>query len=295
MHSHKAFTLLELVFVIVVMGILGKFGVEFLSEAYKNFIYSNINNTLQSNSATAVEFISTRLQHRIKDSIIARKADGSFKPLISADYNNTATILEWIGSDIDGYRGTTLPYWSSIIDIDNANANATTLISPETNTTAVDNLIKELSNGNSDINDSALFFIGSNIDINGFGWDGTAITTQDMVMHPIHSVVGIVDRFVPVRGDNGVANSFTGVDVYEYYKLAWSAYAVVHEADNLTLYYDYQPWQGEKYTDGKSATIMQNVSTFRFRAIGSVVKIQVCVKSNLTNEEYSICKEKTIF
>jgi len=39
---------------------------------------------------------------------------------------------------------------------------------------------------------------------------------------------------------------------------------------------------------------MENVDTFRFKAIGSIVKIQVCIKTDLV-EDYSLCKEKTIY
>ncbi len=44
---------------------------------------------------------------------------------------------------------------------------------------------------------------------------------------------------------------------------------------------------------------MENVSTFRFKSVGSVIKIQVCVKSDIIDGNaaggYSLCKEKTIF
>ncbi|WP_345993306.1 type II secretion system protein [Sulfurimonas sp. HSL-1716] len=65
----------------------------------------------------------------------------------------------------------------------------------------------------------------------------------------------------------------------------------------LTLYYDYQPWKGENYTNGKSAVIMQDVDTFRFRTVGDLIKVQLCVKdSNISRDGgYSICKEKTVF
>ncbi|MCW8839326.1 MAG: protein containing prepilin-type N- cleavage/methylation domain protein, partial [Thiovulaceae bacterium] len=91
---------------------------------------------------------------------------------------------------------------------------------------------------------------------------------------------------------------------YEYYQLAWTANAVSIEDDgkgndtyDLVFYYDYQPWRGESYTDGKSSIIMENVPTFQFRAVGSMIKIQVCVKSDLINNQqgYALCKEKTVF
>ncbi|MBD3825184.1 MAG: protein containing prepilin-type N- cleavage/methylation domain protein, partial [Epsilonproteobacteria bacterium] len=46
MRSRAAFSMIELVFVIVALGIIGKFGVEFLAQAYNNYVYSSINNQL---------------------------------------------------------------------------------------------------------------------------------------------------------------------------------------------------------------------------------------------------------
>jgi len=292
-----AFTLLELIFVIVIMGILAKFGIELLSQAYKSFIFSSVNNRLQSQSTAAVETIASRLQYRIKDSIIAKKSAADYKALASSDYGDTATILEWVATDIDSFRGNTaiLPHWSGIIDLRDPNSNENTLVSPGTDTTELDTLINTLSNGNSGIDNAAIYFVGSDSDIyTGYGWGG-AITTQDVAMHPIRSN-GVVNQFVPTNGATGADNNFTGTDVYEYYQLAWTAHAVVHTPNdgNLTLYYDYQPWEGESYTDGKKAIIMQDVDTFRFRAAGSIVKIQVCVRTDLM-EDYSLCKEKTVF
>jgi prepilin-type N-terminal cleavage/methylation domain-containing protein len=307
------FTMLELIFVIVIMGILGKFGVEFIAQAYRNFIYASVNHNLQVESEMAVEFIASRLQFRIKDSIIARKNDGDlnhFKALGSSDYGSSATVLEWVGSDMEGFRGdlnTTpiSPNWSAIIDLRDAETNATQLKSPETNTTQVNKLIDILSDSGSDVNDTALYFVGSDSNVRtGYGWDGNALTDQNGTMHPVRqsSVAGKEDIFIPINGSTGADNNFSGVDVYEYYQLVWSAYAIEHNTTtgDLILHYDYQPWRGEDYLhDGKSQVIMENVSTFRFKAVGSVVKIQVCVKSNIidggASGGYSLCKEKTVF
>jgi prepilin-type N-terminal cleavage/methylation domain-containing protein len=295
-----AFTMLELIFVIVIMGIVAKFGSEFLAQAYKNYIYSSVNNSLQEKGEMAVNTIAARLQYRIKDSVIARNISDptdftNFKSLSSVeDTDNNYSILEWVGYDIDGFRGTTSPYWSGVIDLYHSDSNASQLISPETNTTAIDELIQVLSYENSDINDSALYFIGSDNNIKtGYGWDGnlTDINAQKGVMHPIKAHDTNISIFV-----NGTDNNFSGIDVYEYYQLAWSAYAIELNAtsEDLTLYYDYQPWKGDTYKDAKSSLIMQNVSTFRFMAAGSLMKIQVCVKTDLV-EDYSLCKEKTVF
>ena len=292
MKTRAAFTMIELIFVIVVMGIIGKFGVEFLAQAYKSFIFSSINNALHSKSAMAVEFIATRLQYRIKDSLIARVGTGSGAVGVGSATGATYTVLEWVSMDIDGYRGTTTPNWSGIADLDPGQPLGL-IESPATDTNTANGLISTLSYGAKGINNAALYFIGSNSDVTiDYGWDAN-LTNQNGAMHPINST-GTITQFAPAVG------TFTGVDVYEYYKLAWTAYAIVNidgdadGDDDLMLYYDYQPWNGDTLADARQSMIMEDVSTFQFTAIGSIIKIQVCANSDLV-EDYSLCKEKTVF
>jgi len=305
-----AFSMIELIFVIVVMGIIGKFGVEFLAQSYKTFIFSSINNRLQADSGFAVEFIASRLQYRIKDSVIAKVAINSLVTTANAvvpinqadqaiaDYK----VIEWIATDVEGFKGLSddgipnLPDWSGIIDLYNPASNTTTLISPNTDTGDLNILIDALSYEDSSIADAAIYSIGSNSDVmTSFGWSGAL--TQSGIMHPItNSVTGNVNEF---QSSNPA--TFAGSDISEYYKLSWTANAIAYvdngtgKSGTLTFYWDYQPWNGDKITDSttKSAIIMENVSTFQFKAIGSIMKIQVCTKSTVV-EEYSLCKEKTI-
>jgi len=288
--KRTAFTMIELIFVIVIMGIIGKFGTEFLYQAYESFIFSNTNNKLQARSAKTVEFIASRLQHRIKDSVIARTGQASAPVGIGSASGNTFTVLEWISADVDGFRGTDKPYWSGIIDLDAS--NAATLVSPDTNITAINALISTLSNSNSDISDAAIYFIGSNNDINSFGYVG-GLANQNGSIHPIDA---IANNFVSSQ----IGVDFSGVDLYEYYKLSWTANAIIWTDPNsdgygtLTYFYDYQPWNNIQSGAGKSEVIMEGVTTFQFMSIGSIMKIQVCAGSTLL-EDYSLCKEKTIF
>jgi len=307
MKKHNAFTMLELVFVIVIIGIIGKFGVEFMTQAYQNYMSSNINNRLQADSASAVEFIAKRLQYRIKNSAIARNPN---PPTTFTSIQNGAqanTVIEWIGSDIDGFRGTDRPYWSGIIDVRHNSRGTNMLISPDMNQSLETNLILALSYGTNNIDNAALYFIGSGGNTNQFYWrnaPAAPIATQTQAMHPINSANN--EQFTSGTG----AIDFIGIEIYEYYKLAWTAYAISHtdsdadgNLDLLTLHYNYQPWQGDTYlfqVDGVTATnsaiIMQNVTTFRFAAIGSMIKIQVCVGSDILQAgDYSICKEKAIY
>ena len=302
----SAFTMIELIFVIVVMGILAKFGAEFLAQAYNGFIFSKINNELQSKSESAVEQIATRLQYRIKASVIGRNPkNNNFSTNFKSPTEINATeapkysILEWVGVANDSYRGTTKPLWSGIIDINPSRIlGIKTLVSPETNTTAVNNMIQGLrpTASATTINNTAIYFVGSNSNVHtGFGWDKNQIDA----IHPIDANSTHIDWLV-------ADNNFSGVDVYEYYQLAWTAYAVgitdynsTTNMGTLKLWYDYQPWEGEDYnTSGTSITLMKNVSTFQYNAVGSILKIQVCSKSSYDTSgegNYSICKEKTVY
>lgn len=299
--KRKAFSMIELIFVVVVMGIVGKFGVEFLAQSYESFIFSKINNDLQSRSSATVEFIAKRLEYRIKASTIARNVTGgtpgTWNYVEGGLGDNGATVLEWIGVDVDSYRGTNAPLWSGTIDL--TSSNAARLVSPASQLNNVSQMIGLLSNGGSSINDAAVYFLDSFRTTNAWGYDGVGINDQERTMHPIQSGANANEIFP----NTGVID-FAGREVFEYYQLAWSAYAIelrdynaATQTGNLWFYYDYQPWQGEEYYDNgtKRVLLAENISAFRFRSAGSLIKIQVCAKSILTGEEYALCKEKTVF
>ncbi len=305
-NNRKSFTMIELIFVIVIMGFLGKFGVEFLFQAYDGYIKTKIFNDLQSNSSSAVEYVSNKLKNRIKSSTIVREEDDSFEPLDGYD-KATANIIEWIGADIESFRGIDNPYWSGVLDL--SASDKTKLVPLNSDLDEVDDLIQILSDNNSTIDDAAIYFIGSNSLSTGasapsWGWDGNT-TKFDTQTEKIHPIVRSGNNFAPANsaGDT-IADGFNGVTAFEYYQLAWTAYAIgiddynnTTNAGTLTLWYGYQPWKGHSYRDAnKKIAIMRNVSTFQFLGMNSLIKIQVCTKSLLIkDEEYSICKEKTIF
>jgi len=318
----KGFTFIELVFVIVVMAILAGFGVNILRTIYDSYKSSTDNNKLQFDTELAVKQLANRLQYRIKDSAIARVAAlGAFDSLSSIAPLTNYTILEWIGVDIDGFHGTNRvglagepifnrPAWSGFIDVDNVPAGVAFLESPGTDTGDVNAIIQNLrpTGSGTTIANAAIFFTGANADVqNDFGWDGIAEGTQNNTA--AHRITDVGSANVTELVDS-LGVSFAGADIYEQYKLSWTAYGVRIEdfdgdGDNdLVLYHDYQPWEGETIpippavTTGRNL-LLENISTFKFTAIGDVVRIQVCVDEQdaLARGDggYSICKEAAIF
>ncbi len=305
-----AFTMLELMFVIVVIGIIGSVGANVLRVMYDNYISSSVNNQMHAETELALNQIANRLHYRIKDSVIAANS-AQFDGLSFAQNDVNYTRIEWVGYDIDGWLGdtNTSPTWSGFIDVDAGDTdgdgvinNQNLLLTPGTDTGRVNTIITNVSGASgTTIANAAIFFTGANTDVqSGYGWGGTVLTEQNgTAAHRINvDAGGNIAAF-----NSGNADNFAMVDVYEQYKLAWTAYAVsIDQIDsNLYLHYDYQPWEGEQFdTDGKRVLLLRNVSTVKAQAVGDVIKLQICVDNNTTsgipaNQYYTLCKEKVIF
>ena len=266
--------MLELVFVIVVMGILAKFGVEIFLQIYESYTRTTIGASLLSKSESAVGQIANRLTYRIKDSVIATDSAGGFKALVSATGNEK--IFEWVSLDHDGWDDGD---YSGIIDLNPS--TKTLLVSPGTTSLP--------ANG-------ALLFAGSKVDVtNSFGWHGS----YDVNVSDLHIYDG-----VPATGFISFAtNSFkTGDEIFEFYQVARSAFALRLDTTDATnkklfLYQNYYPWLGGVYTDVTPDLLTDHVSTFTLQKTGDIIKIELCLSNaNFMGEgEYSICKTKIVF
>lgn len=303
MYFRRAFSMLELVFVIVIIGILGKFGVELLANSYQQYIQSEIASRQAAESAYAVEFIAKRLEYRIKESVIVRKsADFNDFDSLEGHGNDTHEVLEWVGYDIEGLRGLqTTPLWSGIFNKETTFTTPNEVFSPATDTSQINTLISILSYGSSGINDAALFMMGDENDyLTGYGWNGNPVQDINQSMKAIQSDANVSKFLSNVTLPSGAISGFNTSNLInldnQTYKLAWSAYAVVFDTttNQLLFYYDYQPWNGDRYTDGRVSIIMNNVSTFLKGQEAKIMRIVVCTENQRFGDAYSVCKEKTI-
>ena len=303
-----AFTMIELVMVIVVLGIVASIGADMIASLYTNYLRARTLNYLEAQTELTLEQISKRLQYRIKDSVIARKYDGNFLALSNINVDNTYPILEWIGYSDESLLGVPLPGWSGFIDLNSTttNKNAKTLSSPESNLAFAASTMSDLTETKVDLttgHEVALIFrIPHNI--GDFGWGIT--TNKDGNATIKVSRLNTTDTTTFKISDDEDINK-TIPDIYEHYYLAHSAYAIVpdgttaqkEQADfNLTLYYNYQPWLDNNYTDGSSSTLAEHVSLFRFKQDQSVMHLKLCMHdANQTGigERIVVCKEKVVY
>lgn len=308
----RAFTLLELVVVIVVLGIIAMMSFNAIMNIYSNYFQTKTVNELETQTEIALEQISKRLEHRIKPSVIARKTDGAFLALNDSGVNLDAKyeILEFIPYAYEIFNdvpsGNKAGRYSGYVDLAKSSP-ATGLISPGSNfSTGVVETIKDITCRNEtrdatcvdfENKDGGVVAIFSDVYYNvqdSFGYKGD-ITKLDIAKVGVKSTDG---NTLEISG-------FDGKQISEQYHLAYTANAIVPEqsADpkdaangvfDLNLYYDYRPWMGEKYKkNGEKATLAKNVTRFVFTEKNGVIVLKLCMRAK--NSEITICKSKAVY
>lgn len=304
----KGFTLFEIIMVIIIMGIVAMIGTNIIAHMYENYIRSKNINDLEQRTELALDVVTKRLEYRVKSTTIVRqKGTNNINWLNSKDLNSSYDVLEWIGFEYESFRGESngsmmIPGWSGFVDLDRS--DATKIVTSGSNLDFAVGMIKALSYNTIDLNDTdttnknnpvIIFKKLSNRDFKSFGWDWTSTdhnATLPVHRDPANNNVLIFDENITAQGTT---------QLKEQYRLAWTAYALVAEGDddqdfNLSLYYNYQPWYNEKYTDGQKAVVAEHVSSFNFLQSGNTIRIKLCIQdSNQTGIGFGFCKEKAVF
>ena len=321
----RAFTLLELVVVIVVLGIIAMMSFNAIMNIYSNYFQTRTVNELETQTEIALEQISKRLEHRIKSSVIARKGGNNSSEFLALNDSRVTLaqdyeILEFIPyayeifNDVISFdandnvieQGGKAGRYSGYADLAKSSP-ATGLISPGSNfTTGVVETIKDLTCRDETRDatcvdftkkDGGVVAIFSDVYYNvqdSFGYKGD-ITKLDIAKVGVKSTDG---NTLEISG-------FDGKQISEQYHLAYTANAIVPEqsADpkdtangvfDLNLYYDYRPWMGEKYKqNGEKSTLAKNVTRFVFTEKNGVIVLKLCMRAK--NSEITICKSKAVY
>ena len=304
----RAFTLLELIIVIVILGIIAMMSFNAMMNIYSNYFQTRTVNELETQTEIALEQISKRLEHRIKPSVIARKPSGGFLPLNDSrvNLNSGYEILEFIPYAYEIFNdvpsGNKAGRYSGYVDLANSSP-ATGLISPGSNfSTEVVETIKDLTckndaSGCVDFKDK----------------DGGVVAIFSDVCYDVQNSFGYKDNLNLDIAKVGVKSidsntleisGFANKQISEQYHLAYTANAIVPEqsADpkdtangvfDLNLYYDYRPWMGQGYKNGEKATLAKNVTRFVFIEKNGVIVLKLCMRAK--NSEITICKSKAVY
>ena len=285
----KAFTLLELIFVIVILGIVASIGSSIIVKVYESYIVQRALHRASIKTELAAQQIANRLANRISDSVIGREPGTiNFLPIDQLPGGDVYRALEWIGYDNDSFSAQGIPGWSGYCDV-NA-SNRTTIITPGSNLSLTSTIIGNL--GASADTEAAIIFAGHEYS-----------PTKNYAAN----CMGFSDRSCISRVTGTLSGTTINMDDYnitktrvitDQYRLAWSAYAIVPESSTvptkLNLYYNYQPWQGESYSTGSVNTLLDNVTVFKYYGLGDTIRFKICVQANIGDHNISICKEKAV-
>ena len=306
----RAFTLLELIIVIVILGIIAMMSFNAIMNIYSNYFQTRTVNELETQTEIALEQISKRLEHRIKPSVIARKPSGGFLPLNDSrvNLNSGYEILEFIPYAYEIFNdvpsGNKAGRYSGYADLAKSSP-ATGLISPGSNfSTEVVETIKDLTCKDDTRNATCVDFTNK---------DGGVVAIFSDVYYDVQNSFGYKDNLnldiakvgvKSIDGDTLEISGFANKQLSEQYHLAYTANAIVPEQStdpkdtangvfDLNLYYDYRPWMGQGYKNGEKATLAKNVTRFVFIEKNGVIVLKLCMRAK--NSEITICKSKAVY
>ena len=264
-----AFSMLELIFVIVILGIVASIGSEMIAKVYEGYIVQRAEHRATMKTELAATQIANRLASAIPGTVYRiRKSDNGYEP-VDSDFGGLSGDdykgLKWVGSDTDSFRATATPGWSGFCDIDDPANSVNSISTPGsalgTTTTIINNL--------------------------------SAATPAPKIYFPYDST----EYNASISGTTITLTGTGASHIVEHYKLAWSSYAlVVDQTDgHLYLYYDFAATPTAAVGTTRSL-LMKNVSTFKFQGAGRTIRFKICKDENI-GEDFNItaCKEKAVF
>ena len=299
--------MIELIFVIIIFGIISSIGSQIVVQAYQSYLTQRAVHRSSIKTELAATQLANRLAYSIPGTVIGRNDDNvTFEALNNITIGADRTILEWIGSDEDSFGAidsgvatglTRSPVWSGYCDVDDPVNTLTSLSTPGSRLTDLSTIIGNLSG--STIGNAAILFPAT-FNVNTIGYQSLA--TNNTNIHPVAGQTSDTTLTLDAHGAQRV--------IKEHYKLAWTAYAVVptpvtdvvargftagETLWDLTLHYDYQPWDGDNYGAGSDQILIRNVSVFNFTGAGDTIRFKICQRESIGGTfTINTCKEKAV-
>ncbi len=305
----RAFTLVEIIITIVILGILSAGTLVSIKHLYLKVAKSKTISDLSSDSQVLTDQIAALLYDRVPSSVIGYNKNGAFSSFYNL--NSTYSMMEWIGVASEAQKA---GYYSGFVDLTRSNRATNTIYSPDINTTSINSIMQNKFDANS--SDLALVFAGSFDDgsiafssdfNNSFGWHGNSYNL-------INTIASI--------NDNNITFTSTPKEIYEKYYLIDSAYAIARgadinlnancvkdlnksDADTLFLFYNYRPWQGKTFCadpnganqDGNVTILSFNVKGFESGLENDSIRFSVTLQKHIkgSDNNITISKQKVVF
>ncbi len=323
----KAFTLIEMIVVIVVAGILSLGTFVALKQIYLRSSKSKAISELSRNSELTASQVTSLLYDRVPSSVIGYDTiSKNFQSIYEID--SSYNVLEWLATARESFEHRD---FSGFVDMNSSDPLTDTLNSPDTNITAISKTIQKKFNTTKNVYDNnlvALMFAGS-FDSgslvlmsdfnNSFGWHGG----NSSLVYKIKS---------SSSGANIALKSHPN-EIYEKYYLIDSAYAIARGEDlnrdilesncgldlknisqdsfkhTLFLFYNYRPWSSETFCadpnilggetrEGNVTILATEVEGFKVDLVNNNLQFSLTLKRYISSDKKHsvvISKQKVIF
>lgn len=293
----KAITLIEIIFTIVIAGVLSVGMFQAIKVVTEQIAKARDITTLSIDTASALDIISGYLFQRVPGSaIVSDTDDGDFSRIFLNNKNQK--VLEWLGTFYEAQIPISTSSNSISGFLDMNKSTKLSLHSPNSNFADINNLLSFKFNSAASM---AIIFAGSfdsGISEPKFGWHKT--NSDDVIT--LNSSTN-TDKFNTNKNNTAYK--------YEKYYLSDSAYAVARGADidescanlaslslgdktnSLLLFYDYRPWLNQTFCDGKVTLLSDNITGLRVDTIANTIRIHI--DANIIKSNASVSKEKAIW
>ena len=315
----KSFTLIEIIFVIVILSIIITGGLLIAGKIYKrNFIASKYLELSFSTEQT-IDKLANMLYYRVPLSAIGyNQQSGEYKYLGDISDDDNFTIFEWIGYCQDIYKDTNFSGFADLYS-----SKKPVLKALDFNASFINEVIENKFHTDKNFKDlTGVIFAGS-FDRgeegavedynNSFGWHGG---NADLVY--------IIDDYNQSGNDtnlslkNSDGSEISHARIYEKFYLADSAYAIALKKDlsadkwncsdynfsklkkgDMLLFYDYRPWKGDTFCgdggSGKVEILNKNIAGFYIKAVNSHLEIFIRSVYKRGGIEVKVSKQKVVF
>ena len=321
----KSFTLIEAIFVIVILAFVLIGGFQIISKLYMRNFIAKETTKFEFFSQQTLDQVSQMLYYRVPLSVIGYDPIYNHFDYIGNITDDNHTILEWIGYENDAMIDANL---SGFVDLYASNKNSHTIVCKDFNKNFIQTVVNEKFDlpDNTDINETTAIIFAGSFDRgeegvlydynNSFGWHGNE-----------HNLIYTFNSGANTDSNNDINltfNNFTSGKIYEKFYLVDSAYAVARGVDidgsatcitdlnissneinnTLFLFYNYRPWLGETFCGDKNhygtpagnvTVLAQNVTAFRVKKINSHLELKITFNKEKADINITVSKQKVAF
>ena len=311
----KAATLIELIYVIVILSLLLVGGFRIINKLYVRDYIATQTSKMEYKTQQVLDQLALMLYYRVPLATIGyNQQTGDYKYIGYIQDGEDYPILEWIGFENDAMRDMNL---SSFVDMNASDKTSYTLRVLDFHSSFIQNVVDNKFNTSDSLeNLSAVIFSGtfdrgeeaSLIDYNNsYGWHGGS-----------HNYVYTISSIVQDGDDANITLNEKPDRIYEKFFLVDSAYAIARVEDlnaskwnckeldinsldknDLLLFYNYRPWKSETFCgdggEGNVTILSSNVSSFFVKKVNFHLEIKMEMLKQKGDISIMVSKQKVAF